>query len=1005
MSWAKVISSSKRVAATNDFARPVFLHSKIDWAHLVVLDFETYYDTDFTLKKLSTSEYIRDPRFKAHMVGIKIGKRKTKVMPTTKIAAYLATVDWNCHDLLCHNTAFDGLILSHHFGVVPRMYYDTLSMARGLHSNDIGASLDEVAVYYGVGNKIHNVLEQSKGVLTLSKLLYKDMADYCAMDVELTLLIFQKMLEVYPENELKLIDMTIRMFADPILRVDIPRVEAELVREVTRREDLMATVVDVTQYDQKELLKGPAERALEGKERLMLQVKRVIGSNEKFADLLRAEGVEPPVKISPAWMKKPVAERLDEDKWAYAFAKDDEGFINLPEMYEEWASDLDLNKKADIKKLVVRQERLRHLVDCRIAVKSTTNITRAQRFITAGSNGMPLPAGYAYYRAHCLLGDAEVLTRQGWVRLDEWQGGEIAQWSLGGITEFKPATPNEFSVYEDLVVANSRYHSAVYTKGHTVPAFTSYGSFSPRQAGTLFNGRFDLPVSGSLNGNAEITILDAQIAAMVQADGSIRTDVSAGRCVRFGFKKQRKIDRCIDLLNEAGVPFRMVAEKGGAVRIRVGAKSVHILTKLVHEDTKEFSASLLDAPLEVKHAFINELTHWDGDVEPHGKGFTYSTTNKANAEMVHTLAHLTGQSAYIGTRDRNADWAANYRVYIRSNSKTRSEPDQYTSRFHDGKVYCPTTQTGYFLMRQNGKIVVTGNTGRWGGNNKMNMQNLTRGGELRLSILAPKGHVLVVGDSGQIEARVNGWLWGQDDLMDAFRAADNKTGLDAYCNFAALIYGRVITKADEMERFVGKVCVLGLGFQMGAPKFQITLAKGALGGPPIFFDLDRCKSIVNTYRRKNFKIEQGWGICKDIIEDMAAGRTGSYKCISWEKEKIWLPNGMCLKYPDLRKKKGEKGWDEWTYQSKLARKKIYGGLLCENIVQALARIIVAEQLLIVAPKRRVVMITHDEGVIAVKTRAAETAYRELIKAMRTPLPWCTDLPLNSEGGYAENYSK
>ena len=200
-------------------------------------------------------------------------------------------------------------------------------------------------------------------------------------------------------------------------------------------------------------------------------------------------------------------------------------------------------------------------------------------------------------------------------------------------------------------------------------------------------------------------------------------------------------------------------------------------------------------------------------------------------------------------------------------------------------------------------------------------------------------------------------------------------------------------------------CVLGLGFQMGAAKFQITLAKGALGGPPVFFDLDRCKAIVNTYRRKNSRVVAGWEKCKEIIEDMAAGRSGSYKCLSWEKEKIWLPNGMCLKYPDLRMSTGDKGWDEWSYQAKNIRKKIYGGLLCENIVQALARIIVAEQLLLVQPKRRVVMITHDEGVLAVLKRSADAAYKELIKAMRTPLPWCPDIPLNSEGGWAENYSK
>jgi hypothetical protein len=192
---------------------------------------------------------------------------------------------------------------------------------------------------------------------------------------------------------------------------------------------------------------------------------------------------------------------------------------------------------------------------------------------------------------------------------------------------------------------------------------------------------------------------------------------------------------------------------------------------------------------------------------------------------------------------------------------------------------------------------------------------------------------------------------------------------------------------------------------MGAPKLQITFAKGALGGPPVYFELDRCKAIVNTYRLKNHKITAGWKICERIIEDMAAGHTGSYGPLNWEANTIWLPNGMALKYPDLRKQTGDKGWDEWTYQAKDQRKKIYGGLLCENIVQALARIIVGWQMLQISRKYRVVMTTHDEVVTMPKTTQADACVKYMAKWMSTPLPWCLDLPLNCEGGHDVNYSK
>ncbi|MBS0454023.1 MAG: hypothetical protein JSS14_22195 [Proteobacteria bacterium] len=660
---------------------------------------ETYFDDDYTLKKLSTSEYVRDPRFKPQMMALKVGSKPTRIVRGNRIGAELKKINWATHAVLCHNTQFDGFILSHHYGVVPAFYYDTLSMARGLHSNEIGAGLDEVAKFYGGRGKIDGILELTKGVLEWPKALYDQAAVYCGQDNDECFRIFKEMHAKYPADEIELIDLTVRMFCDPVLKVDIPRVQAELDRELQHREKLFFDAVNPLDYAADKLLKGK-EKLLPPKEADMLTIKRVLGSNERFAELLRAEGIEPPRKISPAWMKKDKAERRDEDKYTYAFAKDDLAFKQLPENIEMWGKDLDLNNKADIKEAAKRQARIQTLVDCRIAVKSTTNITRAQRFLTAGARGMSLPCGYAYFRAH---------------------------------------------------------------------------------------------------------------------------------------------------------------------------------------------------------------------------------------------------------------------------------------------------------------------TGRWGGNNKMNMQNLTRGGELRLSILAAKGHQIAVADSGQIEARVNGWLWGQQDLLDRFLAADNdKNALDNYCHMATSIYGRAITKADKDERHVGKVCVLGLGFQMGAPKLQMTLAKGALGGPPVFFTLDQCKAIVNTYRRLNYKIEQGWKKCNQIIEDMAAGVAGRHKCISWEADTIWLPNGMSLKYPDLKKGINEEsGYDEWTYAAGAdgARKKIYGGLLCENIVQALARIIVGSQMLTISRKHRVVMTTHDEVVAHPKTAQAQRCYEFMEKTMKTPLAWCMDLPLNAEGGFAANYSK
>ncbi len=728
MGWGSAMKKKAvAIAAAHVVHRVPILPEAIDWGRLVSLDFETYYDADYTLSKLSTSEYIRDPRFKAQMVGIKIGFGKTRVIPAARIKTELRKINWATHSLLCHNTQFDGLILSHHYGIIPARYYCTMSMARGLHSNEIGAGLDEVSVFYGGQGKIKDALEQTKGVLNWPKALYDSTAVYCANDVDEMFRVFCEMVPVFPSSEMQLVHMTVRMFCAPVLRVNIPRVQAEYEREVAHREKLMLTAVNQSvYYDDKSVLKTKAERELTGKERDMLVTKRVIGSNERFAELLRGVGVKPPVKISPAWIKKNATERqaavqelVDKDpnltheeaerelKWTYAFAKDDLNFVGLPDEGFDYWPDLDPNDPSDVLRLAARQETIRQLVEVRLAVKSTTNITRAERFLKAGANGWKLPVGYAYARAHTL---------------------------------------------------------------------------------------------------------------------------------------------------------------------------------------------------------------------------------------------------------------------------------------------------------------------RWGGNNKMNMQNLTRGGELRLSIEAEKGHQMAVVDSGQIEARVNGWLWNQDDLLDAFRVADTwdkSKGVargenrDAYCRFGDLVYGREITTEDKLERFVGKVCVLGLGFQMGAAKFQMTLAKGALGGPKVVFPLEQCQHIVQTYRRKNHRIAAGWAKCAEWIEHMANpdALPIQYKCLEIGYGYILLPNGLTLKYPDLKKAMGDKGWEEWSYQSGDIRKKIYGGLLCENLVQALARIIVAEQMVMIDKKYPVVMTTHDECVTHPKKAQAQKCFDYMMKCMTTAPAWCPDIPLAAEGGFADNYSK
>jgi DNA polymerase len=369
------------------FAHPHFLVKDLDWERLVGIDFETYYDQDYTLKKLSTSEYVRDPRFKAQMLYLKIGDKPVQILGPKQIGPALKKINWKTHALLAHHTQFDGLILSHHYGVVPSYYCCSMSMARGLHSNEIGAGLEEVSLLYGGQGKVKDVLETTAGVRDWSPELFAAVTPYCHQDGDEMLRVFKEMWASMPAEEMDLIDVIVRMFCDPVLRVNLPRVKKELEREIKERDDQLSTIINPADYADQKLLKGK-EKLLPQLERDLLTARRVIGSNERFADLLRAEGVEPPEKISPAWIKKPAHERKDEDKFTYAFANDDEGFINLAADHEKLSQALDLNNVNDLAKLVAKQTRLQALIDTRLVVKSTTNITRAERLLTAGANGM-----------------------------------------------------------------------------------------------------------------------------------------------------------------------------------------------------------------------------------------------------------------------------------------------------------------------------------------------------------------------------------------------------------------------------------------------------------------------------------------------------------------------------------------------------------------------------------------------------------------------------------------
>lgn len=311
----------------------------------LVIDFETRWDSkEYTLSKQTTEEYIRSDKFKAFGIGVKqFGDGKAVWVPHHKIEKFLARVDWSQTAVLAHNAQFDVAILAWRYGVKPAFIYDSLSMARALRGVEVGNSLAKLAETYGLpakGKAVHS----TNGLEELTPEIERELADYCLHDVFLCEQVFMRLNEEvkggYPEDELRLIDMTLRMFTEPVLELDKELLKNAIEDERTQREALLAQL-DIDE--------------------------KALASNDKFAAVLSGLGVKPPTKISKTTGKE-----------SFAFAKNDALFQAL------------LNSSDD---------RVVSVCEARLKVKSTLERTRAQRFLDIAERGT-LPVPLNYYGAH-----------------------------------------------------------------------------------------------------------------------------------------------------------------------------------------------------------------------------------------------------------------------------------------------------------------------------------------------------------------------------------------------------------------------------------------------------------------------------------------------------------------------------------------------------------------------------------------------------------------------------
>ena len=303
---------------------------------ILTLDFETFYSDEYSLKKMTTEAYVRDPRFKCHGVAVKFGSEPASWSSIERLLDNLWIFENSA--VLAHHAQFDGLILSHHFGLKPALWLDTLSMARIALPHE-RHSLDHLSKYFGLPGKMHAMLTDVKGVRDPNAVMMAGLGRMSCDDADKTYAIFNAIKDVIPRDEFAVIDATIRMFTEPVLHLDIPKLKIYHGEVVRTKQDALA------------------ELGLSKKD---------LGSDEIVAAAYRKLGVEPDTKVTPKGNTK------------FAFAKTDQF---MRDMLED------------------EDDRISNLTAARLGVKSTLNETRCERLLSAAGRG-PLPVYLRYCGAH-----------------------------------------------------------------------------------------------------------------------------------------------------------------------------------------------------------------------------------------------------------------------------------------------------------------------------------------------------------------------------------------------------------------------------------------------------------------------------------------------------------------------------------------------------------------------------------------------------------------------------
>lgn len=908
---------------------------------IIGIDFETYYDKDYSLTKLTTEQYIRDPRFEVIMVGIRMPDENKFILTGTheEIKWQLDRIDWSQYAVVAHNAMFDAAILSWVFGIVPKAWLDTLGMSRAMFGGR-GNSLAALAKRYNMeekGTEVHNMMGRTRTSLTPYE--FQQYAKYCLHDTDLCYDLFHLMAngwydlesvdkrDNYPMQELQLIDVILRMYIEPVLRLNKDKLVQHLADVQKRKEDLLSA-------------------SSASKDELM--------SNPKFAGILESFGVSPPMKISPTTGKA-----------AFAFAKTDPGMKALLEHPDE---------------------RVQAVVAARMGVKSTLEETRTLRFIDIADRGaFPVPLKYSAARTHRLGGMDKINLQNlparglagnklkscieappGYAIIDCDSSNieaRVLAW-LAGQVDLVADFANNVDVYCKMA---SRIYSMEVTKENKQERFVGktviLGCFGPDTqvltdsgvksiirvslADKLWDGESWVTHRGLLNQGYRVveTPMDSMLSAT--ADHEILTE--------HGWRAWSEVHSnpslFLSALNRATLPLSRGSNNLGQMDI-------------VKDGTPAFAAYADGKDLCT--VAISSIKKLPGAVLALGSSL---------AKRVNTIGAT--QTLWQMTPTESAYLTGSQKLYTGAQRK------------HIGGTQ--TTVAGGLECSQNGLMI---------GVNSYSMWSVLKGGITQswrwIESTITKGTNLTI-------------LGGPHAGRICLTGVTYKTCKKNSTVLKQRMQTYDIALAGPNNRFTvitskGPLIVHNCGYQTGKIKLQATLKAAT---PPMELDIDRCDEIIKAYRQTYNMIPLLWRQGDVAIEaiyhnrEMWLGKEGVLRVEG--KKGIRLPNGLYISYPMLHRVKDDNGRDKWQYKDTTGLIDIYGGKLIENVVQALARIVVTQQLLKIAKRYKVVLTVHDAVACIAKKEESSEARDFVEECMRWVPKWAAGCPINCESGIGEDY--